>query len=568
MAYATGLPPVETILIEISAVHEGRGCKKCRVPIGDICEGKKGIDAQIDAPGLIELALVTIVPKLQIFGSEFVWRVNEFIVRDSGWVDLSSHQPLVAYFYDQCQQLSRKGSKTMVFKSKQFALMVVVPETQWIEYENWQEDAEMNAARISQHAARKVTQAPSSIQSSLDLESEFDTAAATNDGVILPTTTATTSAKRAHQHTDSSSSFSIPSPPRKMTTVTTSANFSTPSPPRKRDVVPAALCSPNRDRLKEVLRIGGGTDIDVKQVFGRQNERIHFYLIPSCSMTDLLLDKNHSFSVETAEWSVGELIIDTSAQGLIGVRGFKTAHTGWLMLMAPPKAGPGSVAWDKIVFATPTATTGPYKIARYSLIDELSKLFREANVLYWAKSLLKLTYGFIDHCIASSSEPPPFLIPRVHFVEAGLALAYHQGGSKPGSKTGSTHTVFLLEEFIDSDGEDFIKFIHNMDANPLVDYDEYGYDLAVFFAFTQHVQYVKTGKLAFISDYQGSTTLLTDPQILTYLIVSEGRDILGDGNMEMTVSQFEKDHVCNKYCEWPAFGLEAYAGGAESETSQ
>jgi hypothetical protein len=215
--------------------------------------------------------------------------------------------------------------------------------------------------------------------------------------------------------------------------------------------------------------------------------------------------------VETAEWSVGELIINTSAQGLIGVGGFKTAHTGWLTLMAPLKAGPGSVARDKIVskrpyhkvFATPTATTGPYKIACYSLVDELSKLFREANVLYWAKSLLKLTYDFIDRCIASSSEPPPFLIPRVRFVEAGLALAYHQGGSKPGSKNGSTCAVFLLEEFIDSDGEEFVKFIYNMDANPLVDYDDYGYDLAVFFAFTQHVQYVKTGKLAFISDYQG-----------------------------------------------------------------
>ncbi|KAG2134629.1 hypothetical protein BD769DRAFT_1665069 [Suillus cothurnatus] len=386
MAYATGLPPAETILIEISAVHEGGGRKKHGVPIGNICEGKKGINAQIDAPGLIKLALVTIVPKLQIFGSEFVWRVNEFIVRDSGWVDLSSHQPLVAYFYNQCQQLSRKGSKTMVFKSKQFTLMVVVPEAQWIEYENWWEDAEMNAAHI------------------MDLESEFDTATTTNDGVILPMpmTTETTL-----------------SPPQKTTTATTSTNFSTPSPPRKRDVVPAALCSPNRDRLKEVLRIGGGTDIDVKQVFGRQNERIHFYLIPSRSMTDLLLDKNHSFSVETAEWSVGELIIDTSAQGLIGVGGFKTAHTGWLTLMAPLKAGPGSVARDKIVskrpyhkvFATPTATTGPYKIAHYSLVDELSKLFREANVLYWAKSLLKLTYDFINHCIASSSEPPPFLIP-------------------------------------------------------------------------------------------------------------------------------------------------------------
>ncbi|KAG1802974.1 uncharacterized protein BJ212DRAFT_1304753 [Suillus subaureus] len=34
MAYATGLPPVETILIKISAVHEGGGHKKHGVSIG------------------------------------------------------------------------------------------------------------------------------------------------------------------------------------------------------------------------------------------------------------------------------------------------------------------------------------------------------------------------------------------------------------------------------------------------------------------------------------------------------------------------------------------------------
>ncbi|KAG2028798.1 hypothetical protein BDR03DRAFT_1019335 [Suillus americanus] len=369
ISYAT--PPAETILIEISAVHEGGGRKNVGFLLGyDICEGKKGIDAQIDAPGLIELA----------FGD---------YLQDSGWVDLSSYQHSVAYFYDQCQQLSCKGSKTMVFKSKQFTLMVVVPKTQWIEYENWREDAEMNAAHISQHAARKVI--------TPQLPSFLDTAA-TNDGVttaandstcsdnvpsnILLTATVTTFTKRTHQHTHSSSSFS------------------TPSSPRKRDVAPTALCLPNCDRLKEVLRISGGTDLDVKQA------------------------------------------------------------------------------------------TGPYKIykiARYSLAKELSKLFREANVLYWAKSLLKLTYDFIDHCIASSSEPPPFQIPPVCFVEAGLALAHDQGGSKPGGKTGSTCAVFLLKEFIDSDREDFVKFIHNMDANPLIDYDDYG-------VFLLEVSYIKVVK--------------------------------------------------------------------------
>lgn len=54
---------------------------------------------------------------------------------------------------------------------------------------------------------------------------------------------------------------------------------------------------------------------------------------------------------------------------------------------------------------------GPYNIAHYLLVNELSKLFRKANVLYWAKSLLNLTYDFINHCIASSFEPPPLSIP-------------------------------------------------------------------------------------------------------------------------------------------------------------
>jgi len=43
-----------------------------------------------------------------------------------------------------------------------------------------------------------------------------------------------------------------------------------------------------------------------------------------------------------------------------------------------------------------------------------------------------------------------------------------------------------------------------MDCVPSLDEDEYGYDLAVFLAFTQHLQYVQTEGLAFISDYQGT----------------------------------------------------------------
>ncbi|KAG1780739.1 hypothetical protein EV702DRAFT_964224 [Suillus placidus] len=252
--------------------------------------------------------------------------------------------------------------------------------------------------------------------------------------------------------------------------------------------------------------------------------------------------------------------------------GFKTAHPGWLTLTPPPISGFGSVSRHEIVVKRPfhqvyphDVSQGPFKIGRFPVADELPKLFKEANVLYWASSLLQLTYDFIDHRLASYC-PPPSPIPQVRFVEAGLALAFVQGptaASKPGSRTCPIHACYLLEELIDGGDDAFLKFIHNMDANPLLNELDYGYDLAVFFSFTQHVQYVKTGGLAFISDYQGITGLLTDPQILTD---PGGQDIFGDGNIEVAVTMFEEQHICNDYCEWA--GLEKYISLDEAVETQ
>jgi hypothetical protein len=175
-------------------------------------------------------------------------------------------------------------------------------------------------------------------------------------------------------------------------------------------------------------------------------------------------------------------------------------------------------------------------------VDELKHVLKESIVMYWAKSLLNYTYDYIDHHISTSPTPPPFDIPRVRFVDAGVALGYGQrsASSKPGDKSntkaGTVSAVYLLEErIVFDDNQEFTKFIHNMDYVPSLDEDQYGYDLAVFLAFTQHIQYVQTEGLAFVSDYQGiyhahsltphftktdtnlgSLTLLTDPQILTH----------------------------------------------------
>jgi hypothetical protein len=160
-AYA--VPPAETISLEISAVRECGNRRKgsrsiligvrstinillffslTKLEFQNICEGKKDIDACIDAPGLIALALDTVMPKIQAFAVGFPWRQNEFVIRDGEWVDLSTHPPSKPYFHSQCMHATRKGSRTMTFKSKQFILSVVVPMAQWESYETWLEKME------------------------------------------------------------------------------------------------------------------------------------------------------------------------------------------------------------------------------------------------------------------------------------------------------------------------------------------------------------------------------------------------------------------------------------------
>jgi hypothetical protein len=103
---------------------------------------------------------------------------------------------------------------------------------------------------------------------------------------------------------------------------------------------------------------------------------------------------------------MGYVTVDTSPEGHIGTGGFKTAHTGWLTLMLPPTSGLGSRAWHDVVVKCPFHKVYPkdapasldYRIGCFSVTDKSPKLFREANVLYWAKAPLGLVYNVIDHC--------------------------------------------------------------------------------------------------------------------------------------------------------------------------
>ncbi|KAG1867658.1 hypothetical protein F4604DRAFT_1526867, partial [Suillus subluteus] len=95
----------------------------------------------------------------------------------------------------------------------------------------------------------------------------------------------------------------------------------------------------------------------------------------------------------------------------IGKSGFETAHPGWLMLVSHiPTTGLGWVPHQKVVVKRPFikvyppsgSSAGTHKVGRLAVANELSKQYKEANVLYWANSLLDLTYAFINRCVMAS----------------------------------------------------------------------------------------------------------------------------------------------------------------------
>ncbi|KAF8424003.1 hypothetical protein L210DRAFT_3653609 [Boletus edulis BED1] len=281
---------------------------------------------------------------------------------------------------------------------------------------------------------------------------------------------------------------------------------------------------------------------------------------------------SNPFDIKMVERFSGHIRVDANETTMLGVGAFKTAQAIELTLFPLRSSGIGCIASHSIAgkrpYLNPTGGIGRRPYIRFSMGDESRRLYREANVLYWAMALLDFSYEYIDQCIADAEEPPPFDIPRLRFVEAGLLFAYAADRADstqgPGSKSGTVATTYLAEEIIDGD---FFKYIHNGSASPRLFSDPMADDIAEFLAFTQHVQYNKTGGLVYVSDYQGSTTLLTDPQILTHPDVGDGLSLFGDGNVKKGVELFEEQHSCstNKYCSWPGFNMAEFGSEGDSD---
>ncbi|KAF8192901.1 hypothetical protein K438DRAFT_1426003, partial [Mycena galopus ATCC 62051] len=159
----------------------------------------------------------------------------------------------------------------------------------------------------------------------------------------------------------------------------------------------------------------------------------------------------------------------------LGIGTFKSAHLARLTLNHLPPHGLGTTPNELVAVKrmyrrrTNNGVTEKSVVTRYSPADEYAKTVEEANLLYWASSLMEFTYSAITRFVSKASTYPPFEIPQLRFVHAGVAICHDQVTGSNVSNTSSMKRTYLVEEFIEGGSDTFIKFVHNGDATPLLD---------------------------------------------------------------------------------------------------
>ena len=277
-------------------------------------------------------------------------------------------------------------------------------------------------------------------------------------------------------------------------------------------------------------------------------KHINYYDIDPKPLNDLLEGSNRRFHIDYENGLQGSLAIN--CRHILGRGAAKTTHSAILSVLNAPSSSsglghkPNEPVVAKRFYYIANDVTGVVpkeaKIMRYSLEDERRKVEAEANLLYWADSLMSLANSWIQAQIAQRTncgDPCPLNIPKLRFVRGGVASvqgAYHK--AELGKLYYQPSATYIIEEPITSALGEFTKYVHNVDATPqLPSFDEPAYEIAEFLCFVQHLQYWKTDAMVYISDFQGTPPhnrsaislarlnmlltgaghLLTDPQIMT-----------------------------------------------------
>ncbi|KAF7329423.1 Alpha-type protein kinase domain-containing protein [Mycena kentingensis (nom. inval.)] len=320
------------------------------------------------------------------------------------------------------------------------------------------------------------------------------------------------------------------------------------TPPRSK--YRATWNSPTGTVVRNALVLGGSTSRPTtsQDHANIQPERVDVFQIPSVAFQHLLEDNDlKKFTCDPAKAALGQMNVDKSA---CGVGTFKTAHRAWLTLTHLSAGGlgtePNELVAAKRLFAERRnkvrdgQRVDTQVIKRLASTPEHGKIMMEATVLMWSDSLFEFSYDFVSHKVKDATTEPPFPIPPMQYVHSAVAVVRGDTGSSTIMRT------YLLEEFIDPHLDGFYKYISNGSAVPVaaVMEDNVLAWIAKFLSALQHVQYWKTGGMAYVSDLQGYTLTAF------YRDIPGGSSLFGDGNVGTAFAKFSQEHVCNKLCQW------------------
>ncbi|KAL0945786.1 hypothetical protein HGRIS_012074 [Hohenbuehelia grisea] len=286
--------------------------------------------------------------------------------------------------------------------------------------------------------------------------------------------------------------------------------------------------SPTADRVLKALQAQGAMPKqNLHSLFDKKTVSFSVFIAPRL-LYEALVANPHVYKDLLKQTPIqARITYSTSAIPKSGV--FKSALEAVTSSSLFPDSTTELAICMKQCFFTDPATR---KQVFYDCRKQAGLLILEMRCLGWASALMDVVYAFIAQ-MESEVGKPSFEVPSMWFISSGLAIA----------ETEEKQTYLVEERIKDEDGK-FIKYICNSSATPTQFKKHPQRRLrAEFLSFAQHVQYMKTRKMAYVSDFQGGLSLLTDPQIITS---PELGYVFADGNTNF--DKFGSQHECNRFC--------------------
>ncbi|KAF8056047.1 hypothetical protein FPV67DRAFT_1678847 [Lyophyllum atratum] len=492
------------VTVEVRAVRKPIGGVKFLL-VGDIVEAVNNIPVHIGATELKKILYDEILPSWQEYTEGFHISIHDFVMRDKDGARIKSNTPDRDVISKPFFKTAKGGQ---VFKEGRCIINFHVPNPIYNQYLTWSEQREEE--RLHAQVAKSDRRSPSP-----EPEQTHRTS-----GVLVD-----------------------------MRTNLVSDTPQTPGRSSKRPKAgPSYDLSPTTRRLGDALRSQQlPTAKDVQSLFDLKAIHVTIYpvehhtlsqLLEMCSGKNLV---NHKAYLGPPGEATLQLELSSKKQKK---GGFKLSSFG---TASRPLFGQSRDVCAKQTYYEKSGSVRSkgkeIQVTQNIPHDgrtQAQNLTMEIACLAWARVLLDLVYAFVEKGIQAKGKPPPFYIPQLRFVDAALAVE-HADSAKESQ-------VFLLEEVIGGEREGaFRKYMNNVSPVPLPLSDKEDQERALFLAFSQHVQYFKTRKLVFVSDYQGGNSLLSDPQIITDSALGV---IFADGNHPSGHTNLEPNHRCNYFCEW------------------